>query len=58
MTRLRPSSKATMIALIDNAQRRYDACLKVHGARSGHTRQAKHALKTYTENARRYGYID
>ncbi|MGL6052632.1 MAG: hypothetical protein ACRC16_22070 [Aeromonas salmonicida] len=52
-----PNTK-TMLYMIDRAQKRYDACLKVYGARSSHTRGARKTLETYLRNARERGQIE
>lgn len=52
-----PNTK-TMLYMIDRAQKRYDACLKVYGGRSSHTRAARKTLETYRRNAQERGQIE
>ena len=49
--------KKTSHMMIGRAKSRYDACVKVYGKNSEHTRFAKKTLDKYTQNAINRGYI-
>ena len=57
MTKLPSPSPAVSQHMVEQARKRYEACVRVHGARSGQTREAKRKLDIYTENAKARGHI-
>lgn len=57
MTKLPAPKLADALDLILRAEKRYEACLKVYGARSSHTRAAKKARDTYVAKAKARGQI-